>query len=84
MPDDSLAAVENALERAQSLPADEATALLRSARADLEAARDRDVVDESVDALESRLDQRLREIDERDAYDGGMGAAMEPEDEDAP
>lgn len=36
------------------------------------------------EALETRLEQRIRAIKQRDAYDGGMGAAMNPEDDDAP
>ncbi|WP_254861693.1 hypothetical protein [Halovivax gelatinilyticus] len=85
MTEASLAAVEDALDRATALPAEDAEALLRSARENLAEARTRESVDrEAADYLETRLEQRLREIDERDAYDAGMGAAMEPDDEDAP
>lgn len=84
MGDESIPAVEDALDRAQDLPADEAEALLRSAAADLEALRDRNAVDdETADALENRLSQRIRAIEERDAYGGELGSALNPDEEDA-
>lgn len=85
MADTTLADVEDALERATDLPAAEALDVLRSARADLETLRDRgEVGDEAARTLADRLNQRIREVREREAYDAGLGAAMEPEDEDAP
>ncbi|WP_247730875.1 hypothetical protein [Halovivax limisalsi] len=85
MPDDPIERVESALDRAAEVPADEAVTLLESARADLADARSRGAVDtETAADLATRLTRRIREIEERDAYDGGMGAAMEPDEEDAP
>ena len=84
MPDATLADVEDALEAARDLPEDEAAAVLRDAREDVEALRGReDVVEEELSAIEDRIDQRLRQVSERDAYDGGAGAAVNPDDEDA-
>ena len=84
MTDDALAAVEDALDRAEDLPAEEAVPVLRSAAADLEALRERDAVDdETADALENRLAQRVRAIEDRDAYGGELGAALNPDEEDA-
>lgn len=79
-------AVEDALERARNLDDEAARAVLERARRDLRACRDDPSVDdERLEALEMRLAQRRREVGERDAYDGGgMGAAMNPEEEDAP
>lgn len=84
MGDESIPAVEDALDRAEDLPADEAESLLRSAAADLEALRERNAVDdETADALENRLSQRMRAIEERDAYGGELGSALNPDEEDA-
>ncbi len=83
--DADLKAIEVDLDRADDLEAAEAIEVLRSAKGDLEAARGDPAVDsDRREELENRLDQRLREIDERDAYDGGLGAAMNPEDDEAP
>lgn len=83
--DADLEAIEADLDRADDLEAAEAIEVLRSAKGDLEAARGDPAVDsDRREELENRLDQRLREIDERDAYDGGLGAAMNPEDDEAP
>ena len=77
--------VERQLNRATDLETEEAVSVLRSARADLEAlGNDPDVDEERRRALEDRLQQRIREVEERDAYDSGLGSAMNPEDDDAP
>ncbi|MFC4542554.1 hypothetical protein ACFO5R_11555 [Halosolutus amylolyticus] len=77
--------VERSLDRATDLETTEAVSVLRTAREDLQAlGNDPDVDEERRQALEERLDQRIREVENRDAYDGGLGAAMNPEDDDAP
>ena len=77
--------VERQLNRATDLETEEAVSVLRSARTDLEAlGNDPDVDEERRRALEDRLQQRIREVEERDAYDSGLGAAMNPEDDEAP
>lgn len=84
MPDDVTTTVEDALARAEALPTDEAVSHLRSAAAALESARERDAIDaETADALANRLSQRIRAIEERDAYDAELGAALNPDEEDA-
>ncbi|WP_255170684.1 hypothetical protein [Natrononativus amylolyticus] len=82
MSETTLEEVEAALERASELDDEAAADLLRDARARLE--RLESVDDERREALTDRIDQRLREIDQRDAYDGDLGAAMNPENDDAP
>lgn len=80
-------AVEAALERATEADRDEAARLLAGTSQAVERLRaDDDVDDGRVHSLAADVDQRLRELSERDAYDGGApeGAAMNPEDEDAP
>ena len=77
--------VERSLDRATDLETEEALSTLRTAREDLEAlGNDADVDDQRRQELEDRLDQRIREVENRDAYDSELGAAMNPEDEDAP
>jgi hypothetical protein len=85
--DADLDAVRSKLARATDAADDEATRLLADARDDIDDLRDENAVDEErLDALAAAVNQRLRERSERDAYDGGApeGAAMNPEDEDAP
>lgn len=82
-----LDAVRAALERASETDRDEAARLLAGASQAVERLRaDDDADDGRVQTLAADVDQRLRELSERDAYDGGApeGAAMNPEDEDAP
>ncbi|WP_245547763.1 hypothetical protein [Halovivax ruber] len=56
---------------------------LRSAAAALESARERDAIDtETADALATRLSQRIRAIEVRDADDAELGAALNPDEED--
>lgn len=77
--------VERNLSRADDLETGEAISVLQTAKRDLEAlGTDADVDESRRRALEDRLDQRIREVQERDAYDGGLGAAMNPEEDDAP
>lgn len=85
--DADLDAVRSKLERAIDAADDEAARLLADARDDIDDLRDAADVDEDrLDALAAEVNQRLRERSESDAYDGGApeGAAMNPEDEDAP
>ncbi|RQG92108.1 hypothetical protein [Natrarchaeobius chitinivorans] len=77
--------VERSLDRATELETAEAVAVLRSAREDLrDLGTDPDVAEERRRALENRLDQRIREVKNRDAYDSGLGSAMNPDEDDAP
>ncbi|WP_265109088.1 hypothetical protein [Halosolutus halophilus] len=81
----TLADVERSLARATDLETEEAVLVLRTAREDLQAlGNDPDVDEERRRALEERLDQRIREVRNRDAYDSGLGAAMNPDEDDAP
>ena len=85
MTDTTLDDIERNLDRATDLEADEAISVLQTAKQDLEALGTAADVDEARrQALEDRLDQRMREIEERDAYGSGLGAAMNPEEDDAP
>ncbi|MDJ1432114.1 hypothetical protein [Halostagnicola sp. A-GB9-2] len=86
MTDRTLADIESALERATDLETEAAVDLLERANRDLEElADDPDIDQEHHRALENRLEQRVRELRNRDAYDGGgFGAAMNPEEDDAP
>ncbi|SFB80737.1 hypothetical protein SAMN05444422_102121 [Halobiforma haloterrestris] len=85
MTDLTLDDVERSLERATDLETEEAVAVLRSAREDLEAlGSDPDVDETRRRELEDTLDQRIREVENRDAYRGELGAAMNPDEDDAP
>lgn len=85
MTDTTLDDVERNLGRVEDLEQEEAISVLQTAKRDLEAmSTDGNVDEERRQALEDRLDQRMREIEERDAYDGNVGEAMNPEDHDAP
>lgn len=81
---DSLAAIEDDLDRATELETDEAVELLRTARSDLDDLDGESIDDDRRRDLERRLEQRLREVQRRDEYDGGLGSAMNPEDDEAP
>lgn len=85
MTETTLADVERALDRAADLETEEAVAVLRTARQDLQdLGNNADIDEERRRALEDRLEQRIREVTERDAYDSGLGAAMNPSEDDAP
>ncbi|MFC7214538.1 hypothetical protein ACFQO4_10670 [Saliphagus sp. GCM10025334] len=95
MADHSLDEIEAALERATDLETDEAVTVLEDARRKLEDLDDSELQEVNLDvdleghaspreALETRIEQRIREIEDRDAYGGGLGSAMNPEDGDAP
>ncbi|WP_222916631.1 hypothetical protein [Natrinema sp. SYSU A 869] len=85
MTETTLADVERALDRAADLETAEAVSVLRTARQDVrDLATDPDVDEERRAELETRLEQRIREVRERDAYDGGLGAAMNLDEDEAP
>lgn len=87
MTDASLEGVEDDLDRAADLETERALDVLEGARGDVEAlADDPDVDEEERRDLEQRLGQRIREVRNREDYDGGggTGAAMNPDEEDAP
>ena len=85
MTETTLADVERALDRAADLETEEAVSVLRTARQDLQDLGSNADVDEGRRReLEERLEQRIREVKERDAYDSGLGAAMNPAEDDAP
>ncbi len=85
MTDTTLADVERALDRAADLETEEAVSVLRTARQDVrDLASDPEVDEDRRADLETRLAQRIREVRERNAYDGGLGAAMNPAEDDAP
>ena len=77
--------VERSLDRAKDLETEEAVSVLRTARQDVaDLGNDPDVDEQRRQELEERLEQRIREVKERDAYDSGLGAAMNPEEDEAP
>lgn len=85
MTETTLEDVERSLDRATELETEEAVSVLRTARQDVEDLGSNPEVDEQRrQELEERLEQRIREVKERDAYDSGLGAAMNPEDDEAP
>ena len=85
MTEPTLATVERALDRAADLETEDAVAVLQAARDDVrELAGEPDVDADRRQKLATRLEQRLREVTERDAYDSGLGAAMNPTEDDAP
>ncbi|QFU82467.1 hypothetical protein [Natronorubrum aibiense] len=85
MTDTTVEDIEHTLDRATDLEADAAVDELRTAKRELEALEtDPSVDDDRRKALENRLEQRIREVKNRDAYDSELGAAMNPKDEDAP
>ncbi|UTF54039.1 hypothetical protein [Natronosalvus rutilus] len=95
MSDRSVSTIESALERATDLETDEALAVLEDAHRKLADLDDSQLQEADLDvdleghtspreALETRIEQRIREIKNRDAYDGGLGSAMNPGDDDAP
>ena len=83
-PDATLERAEDELERTTELDDEEAIDRLREAHRELRALRSAAVDEERRQALETQIEQRLREVGERDQYDSGMGAAMNPDDGDAP
>ena len=73
------------LDRATDLESDAAVELLRSAQRDLQRLQANTDVDQNRhQELETRLEQRIREIENRDAYGGGLGKSLNPEEDDAP
>ncbi|OLZ39518.1 hypothetical protein A6E15_00305 [Natrinema saccharevitans] len=85
MTETTLADIERALDRAAGLETEDAVSVLRTARQDVRnLATDPEVDEDRRTDLEGRVAQRIREVRERDAYDGGLGSAMNPAEDDAP
>ena len=84
MTDASLEPIADAIERSTELADEEAIDVLRTARRQVRERRSEDVDEDRRRDLETQIEQRLREVGERDRYDGGMGSAMNPDDADAP
>ncbi|WP_254531911.1 hypothetical protein [Natrinema gelatinilyticum] len=85
MAETTLADAERALAQASDLETEDAVTVLRTARQNLREKRnDPDVDEVRREELETRLEQRIRVVRARDAYDGGLGSAMNPTEEDAP
>ncbi|ARS91785.1 hypothetical protein [Natrarchaeobaculum aegyptiacum] len=85
MTDPTLEDVERRLDRVTDLEEEAAVSVLRGLREDLQAlGNDPDVDEQTRQELETQLDQHVRAVTEREAYEGELGAAMNPEDEDAP
>lgn len=83
---DSLDEIEAALSDAIDITDDErADERLEAAREELRDLRETGEVDEErADELETRIDQRLRGVEERENYEvDAMGAARSPDDENA-
>jgi len=85
MTNTTLEDVERTLERATDLETDAALSTLRTARMELDdLSNDPHTDEDRRQKLADTLDQRLREVENRDAYDGDLGAAMNPDEQDAP
>jgi len=85
MTNTTLEDVERTLERATDLETDDALSTLRTARMELDdLSNDPHTDEDRRQKLADTLDQRLREVENRDAYDGDLGAAMNPDEQDAP
>ncbi len=85
MTDPSLDDVERQLDRATDCETETAIEILQAARETIEELDGApDVDDERRRAIAARIDQRLREVSARDADRSELGAAMNPDDEDAP
>ncbi len=95
----ALERVAAALEQATEMDTERALETLEDARQNLDAFEESerrrlleasDIGDDPSTAestrrrLETVIDQRIRTIENREAYDGSFGAAMNPDDEDAP
>jgi len=84
MTETTLADVERALDRADDLET-EAVSVLRTARHDLrDLGTNADVDEQRRQELEGDSSSGSARVTERDAYDGGLGAAMNPTEDDAP
>lgn len=85
MTDTTLDDIARQLDRATELEDEEALSVLRTAREDLQAlGNDPDTDEDRRTELVTRIEQRLREVENRDAYDSGLGAAMNPDEDEAP
>ncbi len=84
MSDPTLDDVQAKVERAAEATGDDELSLLRSAREDVHDLRRADVDDDRLDELESKVDRRLSQLDIPNSYGGSVGAAMNPDEDDAP
>lgn len=95
MTDRTVDDVESVLARARDADDADALDLLRDAREDVRRLRAESTAtdrQDRLDDLETRIDQHVAAVRNRDAYDarsgassdGEQGAAMEPDDENAP
>lgn len=74
--------VEEALDELDATDGEPETEELRQARERLEAVSPETKAErERANELEARIDRRLDEQREKGAYDGGMGAALNPEED---
>jgi hypothetical protein len=83
----SIEDIEAEVERASAVDSEEEEAAgLTAARSDLRRLREEGGADaDRLDELEARIDERLRELSREDEYAAdSLGAAMEPDEEDAP
>lgn len=80
----SVADVETTLDRAADVDDEKAASLLRSAREDIGQLRQQSDVDEAtIERLEKRLERHEATFEHREEYGGSLGAAMNPDEEDA-
>lgn len=84
MTDTSVADVKATLDRVADANDEEAASLLRRAREDVGRLRERpDVDEETVERIEDRLERHEATFEHREEYGGALGAAMNPDEEDA-
>ncbi len=81
----SLEQIEADLERATELAPDEAATVLETARQQLQTLRgEPDIDHERRESLETSVEQRLRQLEQRDSYDSSYGAALNTDEDNAP
>lgn len=84
MTDTSVEDVEATLDRVADADDEEAASLLRAARENVGQLRQRsDLDDETVERLEKQLERHEATFEHREEYSGSLGAAMNPDEEDA-
>jgi hypothetical protein len=87
--DGPVGAIESKVDRAREADGDASRELLFAAREDLDALIDAragslSASEESIERLDRRIDRLLAAEEESGEYGAGLGASMNPEDEDAP
>ena len=84
MTDTSVEDVETTLDRIPDADDEEAMALLRRAREDIGRLDQHSEVDEeTIERLEDQLERHEEVFEDHEAYGGSLGAAMNPDEEDA-